>query len=102
MTRVAKDSRLSTTNQRDVPIDLPALGEPERYELREEPKYRFEADRRDFLKTLGGGIVVCVVRRVASARRPGRRGGGGCRGGGGNVPQPFGSWFLFDEAGATT
>jgi hypothetical protein len=32
--------------------------EPERYELREQPHYRFALDRRDFLNTLGGGILV--------------------------------------------
>jgi nicotinate dehydrogenase subunit B len=102
MTRVAKNSRLLTASQRDVHIDLPALDEPERYELREEPKYRFEADRRDFLKTLGGGIVICLVTRVARAQRPGRRGGGGRGGRGGNVPQSIGAWLHLNEAGEVT
>jgi nicotinate dehydrogenase subunit B len=102
MTRVAKNSRLLTASQRDVHIDLPALDEPERYELREEPKYRFEADRRDFLKTLGGGIVICLVTRVACAQRPGRRGGGGRGGRGGNVPQWIGAWLHLNEAGEVT
>ena len=53
--------------------------EPERYELREAPTYRFELDRRDFLKALGGGILVCYLLDAAEAQQPGgrRRGGGG-------------------------
>ena len=32
--------------------------EQERYELREEPAYDFVPSRRDFLATLGGGLMV--------------------------------------------
>jgi len=32
--------------------------EPERYELRETPTYRFEASRREFFKLLGSGLLV--------------------------------------------
>lgn len=52
--------------------------EPERYELAEEPRYTFEVDRRDFLRTVGGGIVVLLVLAEAEAQPPGRgRGRGG-------------------------
>jgi CO/xanthine dehydrogenase Mo-binding subunit len=37
------------------PVVLP---EPERYELREAPAYRFEASRREFFKLLGSGLLV--------------------------------------------
>ena len=45
--------------------------EPERYELREAPHYRFELDRREFLKTLGGGILVFCLLDAAEAQPPG-------------------------------
>jgi nicotinate dehydrogenase subunit B len=35
--------------------------EPERYELNSPPAYRFDLDRRDFFKLLGGGIAVFLV-----------------------------------------
>ena len=57
---------------------LPGL-EPERYELHEGPAYEFELDRRDFLKSLGGGILVLCLVDATSAQQPGaqRRGGAG-------------------------
>jgi nicotinate dehydrogenase subunit B len=75
-----------------VAMDL----EPERYELREEPRYRFELDRRDFLNTLGGGILVFYLLDAAEAQPPGgrRRGGGGR---GQNVPQDIGAWLHIGE-----
>ena len=76
MTRITKTSPHSADN-RDADLDSAEsfLLEPERYELREEPRYRFEVDRRDFLKTLGGGIVVCLVAEVAGVARAQRPGG---------------------------
>ncbi len=57
----------------------------ERYELREGPAYRFELDRRDFLKAMGGGLlVVYLLDRDApevAAQQPGGRRGGGFGGG---------------------
>jgi isoquinoline 1-oxidoreductase len=41
---------------------------PERYELGEAPRYAFDVDRRDFIKSLGGGIAVLLV---LPARAPG-------------------------------
>ena len=46
------------------------LIEPERYELFAEPAYRFDLDRRDFLKAVGGGIVVCLMLNDASGMQP--------------------------------
>ena len=40
--------------------------EPERYELREPPPYRFDVDRRTFLGLLGAGVVVSVGRTGSS------------------------------------
>jgi nicotinate dehydrogenase subunit B len=73
--------------------------EPERYELREEPAYQFELKRRDFLKTLGGGILVFYMLDAAEAQPPG---GGRRRGGGGGqaaVPQDIGAWLHIGENG---
>jgi isoquinoline 1-oxidoreductase len=76
------------------------LIEAERYELFAEPSYRFELDRRDFLKTVGGGIVVCLALGDAQAQPPGQGGRG--RGFGGNLPQELGAWLHIDEQGAVT
>jgi nicotinate dehydrogenase subunit B len=79
---------------------LPLELEMERYELDEEPRYRFELDRRDFLKVAGGGVVVCLVLGEAPAQqRPGRGRGRGFRG---NVPQELGAWLHISETGQVT
>jgi nicotinate dehydrogenase subunit B len=83
----------------DLPFDELPL-EPERYELYEAPRYRFDLDRRDFLKIAGGGILVSLSWIEAPAQQPGRRGFG--RGFGGNVPQELGAWLHIDEAGQVT
>jgi nicotinate dehydrogenase subunit B len=51
--------------------------EPERYELSEPPRYRFEVDRRDFLKlltALGGGLLVVSSWPVSAEQETGRGG----------------------------
>jgi CO/xanthine dehydrogenase Mo-binding subunit len=35
--------------------------EPERYELSEPPKYIFELNRREFVQTLGAGLIISVI-----------------------------------------
>ncbi len=75
---------------------LPEALEPERYELYEEPRYRFDPDRRDFLKVLGGGLLVFLVAEEAFAQQPGQRPG---RGGG---TQELGAWLHVSEAGEVT
>jgi isoquinoline 1-oxidoreductase len=75
--------------------------ELERYELREELPYRFELDRRDFLKSLGGGLLVLYALDSAEAQEPGqprRRGGFGRDGGfGQGAPQDLAAWLHIDE-----
>ncbi|HUE14145.1 MAG TPA: molybdopterin cofactor-binding domain-containing protein [Planctomycetaceae bacterium] len=79
---------------------LQALDEPERYELYERPRYRFEHDRREFFKILGAGIVVCLaVSRADAYQEPRRRRG---RARGRAVPQELGAWLHIDEAGQVT
>ena len=73
--------------------------EPERYELFEGPAWRFELDRRDFLKTLGGGLlIVCLLDEAEveaqQQQQQGRRGQAG--------PQDVGAWLHIDEKGAVT
>src|SRR5436190_3830229 len=53
--------------------------EPERYELREGPFYHFELSRREFVATLGAGLVLSVAVPSGLAQRAGRGGGGGER-----------------------
>jgi isoquinoline 1-oxidoreductase len=72
--------------------------EAERYELREELPYRFELDRRDFLKSLGGGLLVLYLLDSADAQESGqvrRRGFG--RGGGQGVPEDIAAWLHIGE-----
>jgi isoquinoline 1-oxidoreductase len=81
----------------ETPIEI----ELERYEFFEEPRYRFDLDRRDFLKVLGGGIAVFLVLPEAGAFQ--QRGGRGGRGNvGGNAPQEIGAWLHIDGAGVVT
>ena len=49
--------------------------EPERYELYEPPPYRFELSRREFVQTLGAGILISIA--LPDVLGQSRRGGGG-------------------------
>jgi nicotinate dehydrogenase subunit B len=72
--------------------------EPERYELSSGSLHTFEVDRRDFFKTLGGGIVIAVCfSTAAKAQESG--GGRGGRGGGQAAPQDIGAWLHIDANG---
>ena len=71
--------------------------EPERYELFENRDYRFDLDRRGFLKSLGGGILVLHLLNTAHAeQQPGgrRRGGGGQQ-----APREIAAWLHIGEDG---
>ncbi|MDQ6759639.1 MAG: molybdopterin-dependent oxidoreductase [Acidobacteriota bacterium] len=69
--------------------------EQERYELHEDPAYRFEPDRRDFFKLLGNGIVVYfALANVAAAQESGA---GGRRAGAGGTPEDLGAWLHIGE-----
>ena len=73
--------------------------EPERYELFERPRYRFEVDRRDFLKifsAMGGGLLVVAHAPDALAQESGRAAQG--RTGAGDLA----SWIHVDERGHVT
>ena len=70
--------------------------ELERYELRTGPAYRFEPDRRDFLKTVAAGISVFLLISNAEAQESGR---GGRRRGGQGMPEDLAAWLHIDEDG---
>jgi isoquinoline 1-oxidoreductase len=90
------------TRKSSASDSLPAIIEPERYELYESPRYRFEPDRRDFFKILGAGIVVCfAVSEAGAFQQQGRRRRGG-RGFGRAVPKELGAWLHINEAGEVT
>ncbi|WP_165228771.1 xanthine dehydrogenase family protein molybdopterin-binding subunit [Aquisphaera insulae] len=81
--------------------------EPERYELRETPDWNFTLDRRDFLRTLGGGLlIVCLGTRGESeavaqeSGRSGRARGGGGRGG--QLPREIDAWLHIGDDGTVT
>lgn len=57
----------------DAPFDDQNV-EVERYEFREPKRYTFEADRREFVQSLGAGLmIVATVKNTAHGQRPGRR-----------------------------
>jgi nicotinate dehydrogenase subunit B len=70
--------------------------EPERYELFERPAWKFDLDRREFLKVAASGIVVICLAHEARAQdqRRGRGGGAG--------PSDLGAWLHIDEKGLIT
>jgi isoquinoline 1-oxidoreductase len=73
--------------------------ETERYELFETPGYRFDFDRRDFIKGLGLGIVFVVPLTRALAQQRGQSGRGGFNE---RLPNDIGAWIHIDEDGGVT
>ncbi len=73
--------------------------ELERYELAEGAAYRFEMHRRDFFKTLGGGILIAFTIKDALALQ---ESGGERRQSGGSLPKEIGAWLHIGEDGAAT
>ncbi len=72
--------------------------EVERYELSRGPAYRFEVERRDFLKVfaaLGGGLMVAAVPDAAAQQESGR-------GGSQSVARDLSAWIHIDETGLVT
>jgi nicotinate dehydrogenase subunit B len=73
--------------------------EPERYELKEAPPYRFEADRREFFKFLGAGIlVVCVLKNADAFQESGAN----KRSSRESLPEEIGAWLHLGENGSVT
>lgn len=76
----------------------PIAIEPERYELFSAPLYRFQVDRRAFIKSLGGGIAILLIGASSEAQESGGR----RRGGGGNLPQTINAWVHIGQDGRIT
>jgi isoquinoline 1-oxidoreductase len=71
----------------------------ERYELSEGPRYRFELERRDFMRifaALGGGLVVVASVPEAAAQESGRSGQPN------RASADVNAWIHIDERGAIT
>ncbi len=73
--------------------------EPERYEFRASSPYRFELDRRDFFRVLGGGIVILIAVKDAVARQ---ESGGARRPLDHKIPQEIGAWLHIGADGRVT
>ena len=82
----------------EKPLDQPCW-EPERYEFRASPPYRFELDRRDFFRALGGGIVILIGAKDAFARQ---ESGGARRPLDHKIPQEIGAWLHVGADGQVT
>jgi nicotinate dehydrogenase subunit B len=85
----------------EIPIEL------ERYELFAAPTYRFNVDRREFLKLFGGGMVVVFTLKDAMALQ--ETGGRGRQAGESGRPAPnrtppkeIDAWLHIGEDGAIT
>src|SRR5262249_1467006 len=72
--------------------------EDERYELFEGPRYRFELDRRGFVKTFSAGLLVLLV----TSRRSGAQESGRGFGGGDRMPSDVSAWLHIADDGAVT
>jgi isoquinoline 1-oxidoreductase len=71
----------------------------ERYELHEAPKYRFELERREFMRlfaVMGGGLLVIAASPGGAAQESGRGGQGR------TMPADLSAWIHIDERGRVT
>lgn len=87
------------TTESAITTDLEQAIEPDRYELSALPLYHFEMARRDFFKTLGGGILIALTLGEALGQQ---ESGGGRRRGGAGLPQEIGAWLHIGEDGTVT
>jgi nicotinate dehydrogenase subunit B len=71
--------------------------ELERYELLEGARYRFDLDRRDFLRSAGTGLLVLLVAPSIDGQESGRG-----RGGRDQLPADVNAWLHVDANGAVT
>jgi CO/xanthine dehydrogenase Mo-binding subunit len=82
-------------------LRTPVPNEPERYEFGEPGRYRFDLERRDFLRVLtamGGGLLVAVTLPPgADAEQESGRGGRGS-----NAAGDVASWLHIDQQGRVT
>ena len=102
MSQQLKTNQTPKTNQNPMWEDNfeSASFEPERYELYEGPAYRFDFDRRDFFKVVGGGIVVALAMPEAQALQ--ESGGGRPAASSRQSPSELAAWLHIGEDGAVT
>jgi isoquinoline 1-oxidoreductase len=74
--------------------------EPERYELEASSAYRFELERREFLRAAGGGLVVLLLVRTGASGSPSEVVQD--RGRGAEGPVEIGAWLHVAEDGTVT
>jgi nicotinate dehydrogenase subunit B len=80
--------------------NLPAVIEPERYELHAPLSHLFETDRREFFKFLGAGIfVACAASQTAALQESG---GGARRNREGDLPKDIDAWLHIGDKGEIT
>src|SRR3989475_3693351 len=81
-------------------LDQSDFIESERYELFERPGYKFDFDRRDFIKAFGLGIVFIVpAARALAQQRQGESGRGGSNQ---RLPNDIDAWIHINEDGGVT
>ncbi|MGH8639534.1 MAG: molybdopterin cofactor-binding domain-containing protein, partial [Burkholderiales bacterium] len=74
------------------------IDDVERYELSRPPTYRFEVERREFMRIfgiVGGGLLVASMSESAAAQESGRAGQR-------SAAVDLSAWIHIDEAGAIT
>jgi nicotinate dehydrogenase subunit B len=83
--------------------NLDLVLEPERYELKAAPAYRFDLDRRDFFKFLGAGVLVVSVSKASVAKAAlAQESGGGRQRRGESLPKEIDAWMHIGEDGKVT
>ncbi len=90
--RVEKDVHATPSNSLNHPVHYEF--EPERYELTEAPRHRFELQRRDFFKFVGGGVAVLVS---ASGKALAQEARGAGQRGTPAIPQEISAWLHIGE-----
>ena len=83
----------------ELPASTATAIEPERYELLEPGRYRFDLDRRGFLRvltTMGGGLLVVSTMPVAAQQETGRGAGQG------QATDALASWLHIGPNGRVT
>lgn len=75
--------------------------EPERYELYSAPMYTFDLNRRQFLRTMGGGVLVLSLLSQNVTAQETRRESRG-RQSGQDLPDEIGAWLHIGEDGEIT